>query len=88
MTIVRLSTKVEIFSSQAKPKKVIFRNHKNQEFVFLCKREKRGDLRKDLRMMEYISIVNHVLASDSEGQMKHLQVNTFVLFMLTVLCSV
>lgn len=85
MNMIRLSTKIEIFSSKEKPKKVTFRNRRIQEFFFLCKQEKRGDLRKDLRMMEYVSIVNHVLASDSEGQMKHLQLNTFVSYLLIIL---
>ena len=79
MNMVRLSSSIDIFSSKERPKKIFFRNEKGNEFYFLCKQERKGDLRKDLRMMEYVSIINHMLASDSEGQLRHLQLNTFVL---------
>ena len=78
MNIARLSTNVEIFASKERPKKIIFRNASGKEYLFLCKQERKGDLRKDLRMMEYVSIINHILVSDNEGRLKHLQLNTFV----------
>ena len=80
MNIVRLSSSVDIFASKERPKKIIFRNEKGFEYYFLCKQERKGDLRKDLRMMEYVSIINHILASDPEGKSRHLQLNTFVGF--------
>ena len=73
-----MSSSIDIFASKERPKKLIFRNEKGEEFFFLCKQEKKGDLRKDLRVMEYISIVNRVLSQDEEGKEKHLQLNTFV----------
>lgn len=78
MYVVRMSSSIDIFASKERPKKLIFRNEKGEEFFFLCKQEKKGDLRKDLRVMEYISIVNRVLSQDEEGKEKHLQLNTFV----------
>ena len=82
MNIVRLSSSVDIFASKERPKKIIFRNEKGFEYYFLCKQERKGDLRKDLRMMEYVSIINHILASDPEGKSRHLQLNTFVGFFM------
>ena len=78
MFICRLSTNVEVFQSKEKPKKIVFRNELGEEFLFLCKQERKGDLRKDLRVMEYVSIVNHILAEDAEGQERHLQLTTLV----------
>lgn len=78
MYVVRMSSSIDIFASKERPKKLIFRNENGEEFFFLCKQEKKGDLRKDLRVMEYISIVNRVLSQDEEGKEKHLQLNTFV----------
>ena len=67
MYVVRMSSSIDIFASKERPKKLIFRNEKGEEFFFLCKQE-----------MEYISIVNRVLSEDEEGKEKHLQLNTFV----------
>ena len=78
MYVVRLSSSIDVFASKERPKKLIFRNENGEEFYFLCKQEKRGDLRKDLRVMEYVSIVNRILSQDEEGKEKHLQLNTFV----------
>lgn len=80
MNMVRLSSSIEVFRSKERPKKIFFRNENGSEFYFLCKQERKGDLRKDLRMMEYVSIINHILASSNEGQVRHLQLNTFVCF--------
>ena len=78
MYVVRMSSSIDIFASKERPKKLTFRNENGEEYNFLCKQEKKGDLRKDLRVMEYISIVNRVLSQDDEGKEKHLQLNTFV----------
>ena len=84
MNIARLSTNVEIIASKERPKKIIFRNAYGKEYLFLCKQERKGDLRKDLRMMEYVSIINHILVSDNEGRLKHLQLNTFVVIIISI----
>ena len=78
MYICRLSRNIQIISSKERPKKLILVNNRNEKFFFLCKQEKKGDIRKDLRMMEYITIVNRILAADSQGEGKHLQLCTFV----------
>ena len=78
MFICRLSTTVEVFQSKEKPKKLVFRNELGEEFLFLCKQERKGDLRKDLRVMENVSIVNQLLADDSEGRERRLQLTTLV----------
>ena len=80
MYITHLSHNIQIISSKERPKKLILLNNRNEKFFFLCKQEKKGDIRKDLRMMEYITIVNRILAADSQGEGKHLQLCTFVSF--------
>ena len=78
MFICRLSTNIEIIPSKDNPKKIIFRDELGEEYLFLCKQERKGDLRKDLRVMEYVSILNHILVEDREGQEHHLQLTTWV----------
>ncbi|CAE7339383.1 rad3 [Symbiodinium sp. KB8] len=45
-----------------KPKKLTFLGSDGQQYPFLCKAEKRGDLRKDSRLMEFAVMVNQLLA--------------------------
>ena len=78
MYINRLSSRVRVFASKEKPKQIIFRNHEQLPYQFLCKQERKGDLRKDLRVMEYVRILNLILAEDREGQEHQLQLNTWV----------
>ncbi|KAK8792252.1 hypothetical protein WA171_002504 [Blastocystis sp. BT1] len=82
MFICRLSTNIEIIPSKEKPKKIIFRDELGEEYLFLCKQERKGDLRKDLRVMEYVSILNHILVEDREGQEHHLQLTTWCVTIL------
>lgn len=42
-----------------------------RRYNFLCKRERRGDLRKDTRLMECASLVNRLLAKDGAGVRTH-----------------
>lgn len=78
MYITHLSHSIQVISSKERPKKLVFSNSRGDRYFFLCKQERKGDLRKDLRVMEYITIVNRILAADSQGEEKHLQLCTFV----------
>ena len=58
MYVVRMSSSIDIFASKERPKKLIFRNEKGEEFFFLCKQEKKGDLRKEkhLQLNTFVSV--------------------------------
>jgi serine/threonine-protein kinase ATR len=56
-------------------------------YNFLCKQEKRGDLRKDARMMECASLINRLLTKDSEGRRRNLHLRTFTVIILKEDCG-
>lgn len=56
-------------------------------YNFLCKQEKRGDLRKDARMMECASLVNRMLVKDGEGRRRDLRLRTFAVMILKEDCG-
>lgn len=56
--IDRFHDHAEVISSKEKPKKITMLSKSGRSHTFLCKAEKRGDLRKDSRMMEFNTMVN------------------------------
>lgn len=62
--------------SKEKPKKVAMLGSDGLRYNFLCKIERKGDLRKDARMMEFNSMVNRLLIKDVEGRKRKLRLRT------------
>lgn len=56
--MLRIDTNIEIMSSKEKPKKLTVYGSDGKKYNFLCKTERKGDLRKDARLMETNSLVN------------------------------
>ena len=56
-------------------------------YSFLCKQEKKGDLRKDARMMECASLINRLLSKNSEGRRRNLSLRTFAVITLKEDCG-
>ena len=56
--MVRFETTVEVMSSKEKPKKLTVLGSDGVKYNFLCKQERKGDLRKDARLMETNALVN------------------------------
>lgn len=48
----------QVINSKERPKKLGVRGNDRRTRLFLCKAEKKGDLRKDSRMMEFNTMVN------------------------------
>ena len=65
--IHKFERQVDVMSSKEKPKKITIVANDGKRYHFLCKRERRGDLRKDARLMECASLVNRLLAKDGAG---------------------
>merc|ERR1719421_926362 len=57
----RCLEQVDVFRTKERPKKITFLGNDGREYPFLCKAERRGDLRKDSRMMEFGVMVNQLL---------------------------
>ena len=73
VTIRKFSRIVKVMSSQEKPKKVQVQGSDGLYYNFLCKAERKSDLRKDSRMMSLFSLVNRLLQQDPEGRRRHLR---------------
>jgi len=78
---------VEVFRSKEKPKKLTFLGSDGQQYPFLCKAEKRGDLRKDSRLMEFAVMVNQLLAKSPDANRRNLEVRTFQVVILSEKCG-
>ena len=77
----------DVMPSKERPKKVtavcsdgVLRN-------FLCKREARGDLRKDMRMMELSAAINRLFLRDRESKQRKLRVRTYAVICLNEECG-
>ncbi|KAI3955847.1 hypothetical protein MKW98_006207 [Papaver atlanticum] len=84
-TISGIGDEAEILSSLQKPKKVIFIGSDGVERPFLCK--PKDDLRKDARMMEFVSMINRLLAKYPESRRRKLYIRTFAVIPLTEDCG-
>jgi hypothetical protein len=81
-SIVRFERQADVMASKERPKKIVAIASDGKRYAFLCKRESRGDLRKDARMMEFASVVNRMLAKDPEGRRRKLRLRTYAVVIL------
>lgn len=108
------SDTVVVMRSKEKPKKVAIECSDGQTRHFLCKSERRGDLRKvrcwrvdprnqctcavtpahspppvlqDVRMMEFNTLLNRLLARDAEGRRRKLRLRTYAVVCLNETCG-
>ena len=74
-TIESVEDEVPVLSSLQKPKKLTVVGSDGQTYAFLCK--PKDDLRKDLRMMEFTTVLNRLLARDPSSRKRRLYLRTF-----------
>ncbi|KAK9112594.1 hypothetical protein Scep_020113 [Stephania cephalantha] len=84
-TISGIADEAEILSSLQRPKKVVFIGSDGIERPFLCK--PKDDLRKDARMMEFVSMINRLLSKYPESRRRKLYIRTFAVIPLTEDCG-
>jgi len=77
VTITKFMKDVKVQLSKEQPKRITLRGSDGQNYHFLCKRERKGDLRKDERMMETFTLANRLLQRDPEGRRRQLRVRTY-----------
>lgn len=68
--IVDFDPKIDVMNSLQKPRKLIILASDGKQYPFLCK--PKDDLRKDARLMEFDSMINNLLQSDSESRKRRL----------------
>ena len=76
---------VDIMASLQKPRKLTIHGNNGRRYPFLCKPN--DDLRKDARLMDFDSIINKVLQSDSESRRRKLLVRTYAVVTLNEECG-
>lgn len=87
VTIEGFENEVQVLKSKERPKKLTIRGSDGKPYAFLCKKEARGDMRKNSRMMEVASVVNRLLQRDSDARRRKLQVRTFSVLPLSEECG-
>jgi len=78
---------VEVYRSKEKPKKLHFVGEDGIHYPFLCKMERKGDLRKDGRMMMFGCMLNQLLEQSSAARKRNLQLVTFNVVILEEKCG-
>eukprot|EP00421_Protoceratium_reticulatum_P022650 CAMPEP_0168396544 /NCGR_PEP_ID=MMETSP0228-20121227/20605_1 /TAXON_ID=133427 /ORGANISM="Protoceratium reticulatum, Strain CCCM 535 (=CCMP 1889)" /LENGTH=712 /DNA_ID=CAMNT_0008409993 /DNA_START=54 /DNA_END=2189 /DNA_ORIENTATION=+ len=78
---------VDVFRTKERPKKITFRGNDGKLYPFLCKAERRGDLRKDARMMQFGAMVNQLLQKNPDARRRNLEVQTFNVVIFTERCG-
>ena len=84
-TLVEVLDDVDVMHSLQKPKKVTFRGSDGALCSFLAK--PKDDLRKDLRMMEFVSLLNRTLAREPASRKRRLYLRSFAVLPLTEDCG-
>merc|ERR1740130_1431488 len=77
----------DVFRTKERPKKITFLGDDGREYPFLCKAERRGDLRKDSRMMEFGVMVNQLLQKHPDARRRNLEVRTFNVVIFAESCG-
>ncbi|KAG5187220.1 kinase-like domain-containing protein [Tribonema minus] len=87
--IRRFNDQIRFMPSKAKPKKVSIQVLETGETLnFLCKQERKGDLRKDGRLMEVNGMVNRLLQRCPAGRQRRLRLRTYAVLCLNEECGV
>lgn len=79
--------KLMVLSSLMKPSRLTLRGTDGRSYSFLCKREDKGDMRKDSRLMEFNSMLNRLLRANPESAKRALRLRTFCVCPLNEECG-
>eukprot|EP00180_Rhodochaete_pulchella_P002209 Plantae.Rhodophyta-Rhodochaete_pulchella.ctg332.p1 GENE.Plantae.Rhodophyta-Rhodochaete_pulchella.ctg332~~Plantae.Rhodophyta-Rhodochaete_pulchella.ctg332.p1 ORF type:complete len:1106 (+),score=162.07 Plantae.Rhodophyta-Rhodochaete_pulchella.ctg332:1981-5298(+) len=83
-----LEEEVILMNSLMKPKKVTVKATDGRHYGFLCKREDSGDMRKDARLMEFVSVVNRALQENPKSRQRELNARTYAVLPLNEECGI
>ena len=76
---------VEIMNSLQKPRKITVTGTDGVSYNFLCK--PKDDLRKDARLMDFDSMINKLLQSNSDARRRRLDIRTYAVVTLNEECG-
>jgi serine/threonine-protein kinase ATR len=87
ITINGFGNEIEVLKSKEKPKKLSVLGNDGRIYAFLCKKEIKGDMRKNSRMMEFNTVVNRLLKESGDSRSRHLTLRTFSVLPMTEECG-
>lgn len=80
VTINRFDNRVDVLSSMQQPRHLYLRGSNGQTYSILCKPN--DDLRKDAKLMEFTTMVDHLLRKDYESEQRKLHIKTYAVIPL------
>ncbi|KIO32842.1 hypothetical protein M407DRAFT_66218 [Tulasnella calospora MUT 4182] len=84
-TLEGFAEEIEIMKSLQKPRKLTVLGSDGAAYNFLCK--PKDDLRKDARLMDFNSIINKLLKTNSESRRRRLHIRTYSVVPLNEECG-
>jgi serine/threonine-protein kinase ATR len=87
VSIVGWVNELDVLKSKEKPKKLTMLGSDGATYSFLCKREVKGDMRKNSRMMEFASVVNRLLREHADSRSRQLALRTFSVLPMSEECG-
>ncbi|CAE7473755.1 ATR, partial [Symbiodinium sp. KB8] len=88
VTIQHFESAGQVMSSKEKPKRITCVGSDGKRYYFLCKQERRGDLRKDARMMEYCVTSNRLWRASPDCQRRGVSMSTYAVTCLNEVCGI
>lgn len=74
---------VLVMSSLMRPRRIGLIGSDGRQYRYLAKKENQGDMRKDSRLVEFITVVNRLLSKDSVSRDKKLELKTYAVLPLS-----
>ncbi|KAJ2573297.1 hypothetical protein IW140_000342, partial [Coemansia sp. RSA 1813] len=84
-TISGFEDEIEVMHSLQRPKRITVLGSDGQKYSFLCK--PKDDLRKDARLMEFNSMINQLLSSQTQTHKRGLHIRTYAVVPLNEECG-
>ncbi|KAH3667824.1 hypothetical protein WICMUC_005224 [Wickerhamomyces mucosus] len=75
VTIVRFENRVDVLSSMQQPRHLYIKGSDGRIYGILCKPN--DDLRKDAKLMEFTTMISHLLHKDYESEQRKLHIKTY-----------
>lgn len=72
-----------VMSSLMRPRRISLIGSDGHQYRFLAKKETAGDMRKDSRLVEFLTVVNRLLSKDPVSRQKELELKTYAVLPLT-----
>lgn len=85
IVIQTMKPTMDVMRTKQRPKRIVFIGSDGNEYTFLLKNECKGDLRKDSRVQDFVSVANNWLAREGRvgsNQVKWVPLTSFTVILL------